>query len=119
MNTDPTWLVRLIEVYSIETEEFVREHQLPRVELVELQRLWGQPEDDPMFEMFEVTDAQRPFVEAALGSALDLDAHSYFLSTRCSDPDAMYRDGGFMGMFAPPQLLAAFPDAAPARPKRD
>jgi hypothetical protein len=102
MTSQPTWLVRLVEVYSNETEALVASYELPAVDLAELQRLWGQPADEPMLNMFEVTEAQRPFLEGLLGRPLDLRKDAHFLGTRCSDPHAMRRDGGFMGKFAPP-----------------
>jgi hypothetical protein len=102
MTPQPTWLVRLVEIYSNETGALVARYELPTVDLAELQRLWGQRADEPMLELFEVTEAQRPFLESLLGRPLELSKDAYFLGTRCSDPDAMRRDGGFMGKLAPP-----------------
>jgi hypothetical protein len=102
MNLQPPWLVRLVAAYSNETDGLVAEHELPTVDLADLQRLWDQPADEPMLDLFEVTEVQRRFVEAALGHALDLARNSYFLEARCSDPEAMRRAGGFMGRYAPP-----------------
>jgi hypothetical protein len=117
MGDQPHWLARTIEVYSVKSEQFVIEHRLPVVGIASLQQLWGRPSSDPMFDMFEVTEAQRPFLESLLELRFDFRSHSYFLSAHTTDWNAMRRDGGFMGMFAAPRELPAFPNLRRVKPK--
>lgn len=117
MSEQPTWFERTLEVYSEEDESLVDEHVLPAVDLALLQRSCGQPADEPMFDMFEVTEAQRAFVESLTGLKLDFRKYSYFLAAHATDPRAMEDQGGFMGRFAPPRELPAFPDAKRVKPQ--
>lgn len=116
MIKQPTWLLRIIEIYSNKTKGLVDEHPLPTIDLETLQRLWNRPSSDPMIEMFEVTEAQREFLES-IDLALEFCNFSYFLAARKTDLDAQQRDGGFMGFFAPPHNLSAFPEAKSVKPK--
>jgi hypothetical protein len=116
MNHQPSWLLRSIEVYSNETEAMIEGYLLPSAKLRSLQRLWGRPANDPMVEMFEVTEKQRSVLES-IGITPDFRQFTYYLAAHTTDWDAMKRDGGFMGYFPPPFSLPAFPDAEPVKPK--
>ena len=117
MSDQPHWLARTIEVYSVEDGTLVDEHVLPPVELALLQQSWQRPADDPMLDLFEVTEDQRAIVESLAGLKLHFGHHSYFLAAHTTDARAMREEGGFMGAFAAPRELAAFPDARRVRPK--
>jgi hypothetical protein len=69
-----------------------------------------------MLEMFEATEAQCEFLES-VGLVPKFREFSYFLAAHTTDWDAMNRDGGFLGSFAPPRHLPAFPEAIQIRPK--
>lgn len=99
---EPDWLVRVVEVYSNESEELVARHRLPPVPLAELQRRWGQPPTEPLVAMFPVSPNQAPFLAELLGIAFDTTRFSYFLTAVTTDLAASRRSGGFMGAYPPP-----------------
>lgn len=114
---EPSWLHRVVEYFSSETDELVGEIALPRVELIELQRLWDAPPGDPMVECFSIEEGQAQFFRALAGIEFDFGRYSYFLATYTTDWAATKREGGYMGLFPPPRELPGFLDARRAMPK--
>jgi hypothetical protein len=114
---EPSWLERVIEYFSNETDELVGEIALPPVELATLQGLWGAPPDDPVVECFPIKEEQAPFFRAVAGVEFDFARYSYFLAAFTSDWEATKREGGYMGLFPPPRELPGFPDARRVTPK--
>ncbi len=115
--SEPSWLVRVIEYFSNETDELIGELNLPQVELSELQRLWGAPPDEPMVECFSIEEEQAPFFREFAGIEFDFARYSYFLSAYTTDWEAMKREGGYMGLFPPPKELPAFAGTRRVMPK--
>ncbi len=113
----PSWLIRIIECYSVETEELVSETVLPHVELSALQRRWHMPENEPMISCFAIDANQARFLGELTGMDFDFKRYSYFLSSYTTDLAASHRDGGFMGLFPPPRELSAVPSAKRVLPK--
>ncbi len=115
--TEPGWLVRVIEYFSNETDVLLGEIALPRVELSELQRLWGAPPNDPMVECFSIEGDQAPFFRELASIEFDFARYSYFIAAYTTDWEATKREGGYMGLFPPPRELPAFPEARRVMPK--
>ena len=114
---EPSWLERVIEYFSNETDELVGEIALPPIELATLQGLWGAPQSDPMVECSSVEEEQAPFFRAAAGVEFDFARYSYFLAAFTNDWEATKREGGYMGLFPAPRELPASPDARRVIPK--
>jgi hypothetical protein len=115
--SEPSWLVRVIEYFSIETDELVGEFALPQVELSELQRLWGAPPDEPMVECFSIEEERAPFFREMASIEFDFARYSYFLAAYTTDWEATKREGGYMGLYPPPKELPAFAEARRVMPK--
>ena len=115
--SEPSWLVRVVEYFSNETDELGGEFALPQVELSELQRLWGAPPDEPMVECFSIEEEQAPFFREVAGIEFDFPRYSYFLAAYTTDWEATKREGGYMGLYPPPRELPAFPEARRVMPK--
>ena len=114
---EPSWLVRVVEYFSNETDELVGEFALPQVELSELQRIWNAPPNEPMVEGFSIEEEQAPFFRELAGIEFDFAQYSYFLAAYTTDLEATKREGGYMGLFPPPKELPAFPEARRVMPK--
>lgn len=114
---EPSWLVRVVEYFSNETEELVGEFALPQVELSELQQLWDAPPDELMVECFSIEEAQAPFFRELAGIEFDFARYSYFLAAYTTDWEAAKREGGYMGLFPPPKELPTLPEARRLIPK--
>jgi hypothetical protein len=115
--SEPSWLVRVVEYFSNETNELMGQFALPQVELSELQRLWNAPPDEPMVECFTIGVEQAPFFRALAGIDFDFARYSYFLAAYTADWEAMKREGGYLGLFLPPKELPASPYARRVMPK--
>jgi len=61
------------------SDDRVQEELPLRITLADLQALFGRPEDDPMYDAYAVTEAQRPSLEKLLGRSLDLSRFEYFV----------------------------------------
>lgn len=114
---EPSWLVRVVEYFSNETDELIGEFALPHVELAELQRIWNAPSEEPMVECFSISEEQAQFFRELLGIDFDFAKYSYFLAAYTTDWEITKREGGYMGLFPPPKELPAFPEAKRVLPK--
>jgi hypothetical protein len=114
---EPSWLVRVVEYFSNETDELVGEFVLPQVELSKLKRVWNAPVDEPMVECFSIEEEQAQFFRELAGIEFDFARYSYFLAAYTTDLEASKREGGYMGLFPPPRDLPAFPEARRVLPK--
>lgn len=114
---EPSWLKRVIEYFSNESDELIGKFVLPQTELATLQSLWDVPPDDPMVECLPVKAKQASFLRELVGLEFDFAQHSYFLVAYTTDWEATKREGGYLGLFPPPQELLAFPDAKRVIPK--
>lgn len=117
MSPEPSWLLRVIESFSNETDFLVGETILPPVELSEIQALWGQPIDEPMVDEFEIGPEHLPFLSTLTDMPFDFSTHSYFLSARTTDWEATKAAGGYLGLYPRPTELKAFPDIVPVMPR--
>jgi hypothetical protein len=114
--SEPSWLVRVIEYFSNETDELIGEFALPQVELSEIQRLWSAPPDEPMVECYAIEKEQASFFRELAGIEFDFVRYSYFLAAYTTDWETTKREGGYMGLFPPPKELPAFPEARRVMP---
>jgi hypothetical protein len=114
---EPSWLERVIEYFSNETDELVGEIALPPVELATLQSLWGALPDEPMVECFSIEEEQAPFFRMLVGIEFDFARYSYFMTAYTTNWEATKHEGGFMGLLPPPRELQAFPEAKRVMPK--
>jgi hypothetical protein len=115
--TDPIWLERVLEWYDNDTHAFVGEIQLNAVSLLTLQDHWDVPRNNPMVDMFRVTEKQRSFMEQQAHFQLDFLHFKYYLAATSTDLAAQEAAGGCMGLYAPPRVLPAFPTATRVAPK--
>ena len=99
---EPSWLIRVIEYCSNETDELVGEIPLPATELSQLQEVWNAEASDPMVECFRVEGDQVEFVRNVISIEFDFDRYSYFLVAYTTDWEATVREGGYLGLFPPP-----------------
>lgn len=66
--------------------------------------------------IYEVTEAQRPFVERLIGERLRFESFSYFVEATASETgETMDSEGE--AIYLPPRSLPAFPDARRVAPK--
>jgi hypothetical protein len=114
--TDPIWLERVLEWYDNNTDAFVGEVLLCEVSLLKLQDHWHVPRHNPMVEMYRVTEEQRLFMEKQAHFQLDFLRFKYYLAATSTDLDAQEAAGGYMGLYAPPRILPAFPTATRVAP---
>jgi hypothetical protein len=117
MMGDPSWLVRVIQCYSKETEELIDIYEMKPVKLEDLQELWIQPKNEPMVAVFDINEKQAVFLKKYVDMEFDFNKYDYQISTYTSDWDATQKDGGYMGEFPPPKELPAFPDAKRVKSK--
>ena len=117
MVSEPRWHVRLVERYSIATDELLDETVLPPLGLSAIQSLWGQPPDEPMIDCFAIGPEQAPYLADLASIRFDFANYSYFLYARSTDLEAQRREGGYLGRFAPPAHLEGFPGLVKAKPK--
>lgn len=66
----------------------VGEYKLEGIDLTELQRLFGESPDDPMYHSYDVTAAQAERLERATGVHIDLDSYDYFVQAYSIDEPA-------------------------------
>jgi|GEM_PF-3091056 len=114
---EPGWLVRIVEYFSNETDEFVGEFALPQVELSKLQRIWDASPDEPMIECFSIEEEQAQFFRDLAGIEFNFARFSYFMAAYTTDWEATICEGGYMGLFPPPRELPAFSEARRVIPK--
>lgn len=114
---EPIWLVRVIECFSNNTDEFVSEVALPTVELAELQRTWNEPPDAPMVDCYSMREEHALFFQELVSIEFDFTQYSYFLTAYTTDWEATKREGGYMGLFPPQRDLPASLEARHVAPK--
>ena len=75
--TEPN-VSRFLIAYGRSDDRVHEELPLP-LALADLQALFGRPKDDPMYDAYPVTEAQRPSLEKLLGRTLDISRFEYFV----------------------------------------
>ncbi len=82
-----TQLVRSIEVFEKQSDEFVCEYPLDTVHLAFLQDLFGEPRTDLMLEGYKINAAQARKLEPFINEKIDTEKYDCFLTcyTRTAD----------------------------------
>jgi hypothetical protein len=69
----------VISAYEKDGDQLINEHSLGDVDVAVLRRLWGRPDDDPMYDSYPVTPAMADQMADYVGEPLRLDDFDYFL----------------------------------------
>jgi hypothetical protein len=76
----PDDLVRSLTYFDKLTEEYIGSIELPKIELSELQRLWNQPDDEPMVYSYPIAKIEQiEFFERILERQLETEKYDYFM----------------------------------------
>lgn len=67
----------MLRVFDKDSEELISKHEIRGVSLRELQQAFGVPEDDPMYDCWDVGPTQVEMLERATGVKIDLDKYYY------------------------------------------
>ena len=70
------WVLRAFEKTG---DELISEHTLEGVHIDEIRSLTGQPDSNPMYDVYPVSKAQASWVEAKTGQTLDFSQFDYFV----------------------------------------
>ena len=60
-------------------KELLGEYRLQGITLEELQALFGESSEDPMYDSYDVTESQVERLEKATGVSIDLHSYDYFI----------------------------------------
>lgn len=72
-------IVRVLRWYEKSGDRLVGETPLPQLPLAELQMLFGESEDNPMYDCYPVQAAQALKLQPTIAKKLDLASYNYFL----------------------------------------
>jgi hypothetical protein len=74
-------LVRMLSVYEKDGEErILKQYELANIDLAELQRLFSEPEDEPMYDSYIVqTKAQAEFLNQFIDATIDVNRYDFFV----------------------------------------
>lgn len=76
----PEDLPRSLTCFEKSSEKYISMISLPQVNLAEIQKLWHEPEIEPMVDCYSLqTKEQIEFFEEILQSKLEPDDYDYFL----------------------------------------
>jgi predicted transcriptional regulator len=76
----PEKLPRCLSYFDKITEKCIGKVSIPEVELRQIQKLWNEPEDEPMVDCYPLnTKEQIVFFEKIISAKLNLDVYDYFL----------------------------------------
>ena len=70
---------RVLLQFEKGSKDLAAEYVLKGIELDELQNLFGESRDDPMYHSYDVTQSQAKRLGEAAGVQLDLDKYDYFV----------------------------------------
>ncbi|WP_373033827.1 colicin E3-like toxin immunity protein [Sulfurovum sp.] len=70
---------RYLQWYSKDTEFSVGQENLKDFELNQLQKLFGVPSDDPMYDCWEVNDVHLSELQKHVDHRINLAKYSYFI----------------------------------------
>ncbi len=71
-----TWV---LHAYQKDGDDLVEESPLAGIDLAVLQDLFGEPQDNPMYDAYPVRQAQAKRLQSYTGRTLDLQAYDYFV----------------------------------------
>ena len=69
----------VISAYEKHGDRLVREHSLADVDVAMLRRLWGRPDDDPMYDSYPVDGTIADAMAEHVAEPMELDQFDYFL----------------------------------------
>jgi hypothetical protein len=69
----------VVSVYEKHGDRLITEHALQDVDVAELRRLWGRPDDDPMYDSYPVTPEIADELAQRVGESLRTSEFDYFL----------------------------------------
>ena len=75
MNT----IIRRLRGYEKDGDKLIVEIELPPLEISYLQDLFGIPDDNPMFDAYDVYEKQKLELEKHITEKIDLNKYDYFL----------------------------------------
>lgn len=70
---------RLIRFFEKTSDKYVGEIELPEIELSELQKLFNEDRENPMYDCYPITTNEHTFFIQFLDKPLELDKYNYFL----------------------------------------
>lgn len=73
---------RLLSVYDKKTEKHVRDYELITFKLKEIQKLFNQSSNDPMYYCYRITEKVAPYFRKKYGRHFHFRKREYFLETR-------------------------------------
>jgi hypothetical protein len=79
---------RVLLQFEKSGKALVGEYRLEGMEIAELQQLFGESSDDPMYHSYDVTAAQAGRLERSTGVHIDLDSYDYFIQAYSVDEPA-------------------------------
>ena len=72
-------VIRVLRWYEKDGDALIGEKLLNNINLSELQRLFGEPKNNLMFECYPITQLQARFLQRRLKQSFDLSSYAYFL----------------------------------------
>jgi hypothetical protein len=72
-------VIRVLRWYEKDGDALIGERMLNNINLSELQKLFGEPKDNLMFECYPITQLQARFLQRTLKQSFDLRSYAYFL----------------------------------------
>ena len=75
----PPQVRRFLSVYTKEGEYPIAEYPLLIIDVAALQDLFEQPRDNPMYDVYPVSEAQAERLRAHVDQPIDLRAYDYFV----------------------------------------
>lgn len=77
-----SFLENVSEKWNAVTEKFIRADELTSLNLKEVQKLFNQASDDPMYYAYQITEKQAPYFRTKYGRRFHFRKREYFLETR-------------------------------------
>jgi hypothetical protein len=72
-------VIRVLRWYEKDGDALIGERLLNNINLSELQKLFGEPKDNLMFECYPINQLQARFLQRRLKQSFDLRSYAYFL----------------------------------------
>jgi hypothetical protein len=69
----------VVSAYEKHGDRLLKEYRLSDIEVAELRRLWGRPDDDPMYDSYPITPEVADRIAAHMDESLRLGDYDYFL----------------------------------------
>jgi len=72
-------VIRVLRWYEKDGDALIGERLLNNINLSELQKLFGEPKDNLMFECYPINQLQATFLQRRLKQSFDFRSYAYFL----------------------------------------